>query len=162
MPVGATRNSSASAARWVTSTVVTLLRKVTEPRPPKTVICWMLMGFANLMMLPLRVEYLANEKYHPGQVLSVGMIALLTGVIPNLARLVLSPVWGHLFDRVNFFALRATLNVGFAIGILAFFTTNSYWGLIAGAVVTAVPVLIRYIFLQRYIIQNFAMTGLKG
>jgi MFS family permease len=100
-----------------------------------TLICWMLMGFANLMMLPLRIEYLANEKYHPGQVLSVKMIALLTGVIPNLARLVLSPVWGHLFDRVNFFALRATLNVGFAIGILAFFTTNSFWGLIAGAVV---------------------------
>lgn len=25
-----------------------------------TLICWMLMGFANLMMLPMRVEYLAN------------------------------------------------------------------------------------------------------
>ncbi len=100
-----------------------------------TLICWMLMGFANLMMLPLRIEYLANEKYHPGQILSVGMIALLTGVIPNLARLVLSPVWGHLFDRVNFFALRAALNVGFAIGILAFFTSNSFWGLVVGAVV---------------------------
>ena len=100
-----------------------------------TLICWMLMGFANLMMLPLRVEYLANEKYHPGRVLDVGMIALLTGVIPNLARLVLSPVWGYLFDRVNFFALRATLNLGFAIGILAFFTSDALWGLIAGAIV---------------------------
>ena len=28
----------------------------------RTLICWMLMGFANLMMLPLRVEYLANPK----------------------------------------------------------------------------------------------------
>lgn len=100
-----------------------------------TLICWMLMGFGNLMMLPLRVEYLANEKYHPGRVLDVGMIALLTGVIPNLARLVLSPVWGHLFDRVNFFALRVTLNVGFAVGILAFFTSGSFWGLIAGSIV---------------------------
>jgi MFS family permease len=100
-----------------------------------TLICWMLMGFGNLMMLPLRIEYLANEKYHPGQILSVDMIALLTGVIPNLARLVLSPVWGYLFDRVNFFALRVTLNLGFAIGILAFFTSGSFWGLIAGGVV---------------------------
>ena len=82
----------------------------------RTLICWMLMGFANLMMLPLRVEYLANPKY--GQAVSIGTIALLTGVIPNLARLVLSPVWGHLFDRMNFFALRITLNIGFAIGIL--------------------------------------------
>jgi MFS family permease len=100
-----------------------------------TLICWMLMGFANLMMLPLRIEYLANEKYHPGRILSVGMIAMLTGVIPNLARLVLSPVWGYLFDHVNFFALRATLNVGFAIGILTFFTSDAHWGLVAGAVV---------------------------
>lgn len=99
----------------------------------RTLICWMLMGFANLMMLPLRVEYLANPKYN--QAVTVGTIALLTGVIPNVARLILSPVWGYLFDHMNFFALRVTLNIGFAIGILAFFTTNSLPGLIAGAVV---------------------------
>jgi len=101
----------------------------------RTLVCWMLMGFANLMMLPMRIEYLANEKYHPGRVLTVSTIALLTGVIPNLARLVLSPIWGHLFDRMNFFALRVTLNTGFAIGILAFFTTDSLWGLVAGSIV---------------------------
>jgi MFS family permease len=95
----------------------------------------MLMGFANLMMLPLRVEYLANEKYHPGHAVSVGTIALLTGVLPNLARLALSPVWGHLFDRMNFFALRVTLNIGFAIGILAFFVGESPLSLAIGAVV---------------------------
>ena len=99
----------------------------------RTLICWMLMGFANLMMLPLRVEYLANPKYNLA--VTVGTIALLTGVIPNAARLVLSPVWGYLFDHMNFFTLRVTLNVGFAIGILAFFTTNSFSGLIAGAIV---------------------------
>ena len=67
--------------------------------------------------------------------MSVGTIALLTGVIPNLARLVLSPVWGHLFDHMNFFTLRITLNLGFAIGILTFFTTGSTMGLVAGAIV---------------------------
>jgi multiple sugar transport system permease protein len=40
--------------------------------------------------------------------------------------------------------------------------TFDYGKLMAGAVVTAVPVLVLYIFLQRYIIQNVAMTGLKG
>lgn len=99
----------------------------------RTLICWMLMGFANLMMLPLRVEYLANPKYN--QAVTVGMIALLTGVIPNLARLVLSPVWGYLFDHMNFFALRVTLNIGFAIGIFTFFTSNSFAGLVTGAIV---------------------------
>jgi MFS family permease len=99
----------------------------------RTLICWMLMGFANLMMLPLRVEYLANPKYNLA--VGIGAIALLTGVIPNVARLVLSPVWGYLFDHMNFFALRVTLNIGFAVGILAFFTTNSWTGLVLGAVV---------------------------
>lgn len=104
-----------------------------DPLFRRTLICWMLMGFANLMMLPLRVEYLANPKY--GHLLSAGVIALLTGVIPNLARLVLSPVWGHLFDRMNFFALRVTLNCGFAVGILTFFTSDSMTGMVLGAIV---------------------------
>ncbi len=99
----------------------------------RTLICWMFMGFANLMMLPLRIEYLASPRY--GMHLEIGTIALLTGVIPNLARLLLSPVWGHLFDRMNFFVLRVTLNAGFAIGILTFFVSNSFWGLVAGAVI---------------------------
>jgi MFS family permease len=99
----------------------------------RTLICWMFMGFANLMMLPLRVEYLASPRY--GLNLTVGMIALLTGVIPNVARLILSPMWGHLFDRMNFFALRVTLNAGFAIGILTFFVSDSFWGLVVGAII---------------------------
>jgi hypothetical protein len=99
----------------------------------RTLICWMFMGFANLMMLPLRVEYLANPKYNLQ--LTVGMIALLTSVIPNLARLVLSPVWGWLFDHMNFFALRVTLNLGFAVGILTFFMSHTLPGMILGAVI---------------------------
>ncbi len=110
------------------------LRYVREDRLfRQTLICWMLLGFGNLMMMPLRVEYLANPKYH--LMLSVGMIALLTGVIPNLARLALNPVWGHLFDHMNFFALRVTLNMGFAIGILTFFMSNNLAGMIGGALV---------------------------
>jgi MFS family permease len=113
------------------------LRFVREDRLfRRTLICWMLMGFANLMMLPLRVEYLANPKYR--QAASVGMIALLTGVIPNLVRLVLSPVWGYLFDHMNFFTLRVILNLGFAVGILTFFLSDSVAGLVAGAMVYGV------------------------
>ena len=99
----------------------------------RTLICWMLMGFGNLMMLPLRVEYLANPRYDLA--LDAGRVALLTTVVPNLARLVLNPLWGHLFDRMNFFALRVMLNVGFAIGILTFFVSHSFTGLVVGAVV---------------------------
>jgi hypothetical protein len=102
----------------------------------QVLIAWMLMGFANLMMLPMRVEYLANPKY--GLAWSAAEIAFLVGVVPNSARLLLSPLWGWLFDRMNFFVLRVTLNVGFAIGILAFFTSNSLTGLLLGALVHGV------------------------
>ena len=99
----------------------------------RTLIVWMLMGFANLMMLPLRIEYLGNPRY--GLNLSSWNIALLTVFVPNVARLLLSPVWGWLFDRMNFFALRATLNAGFGFGILAFFMSDSTAGLYGGAVI---------------------------
>jgi hypothetical protein len=109
-----------------------------------TLISWMFLGFGNLMMVPLRVEYLANTaKYGitlQGAALSAGAIALLTSVLPNLARLLLNPLWGWLFDRMNFFVMRITLNLGFILGILSFFTTGSYLGLIAGALFYGVSI----------------------
>lgn len=109
------------------------LRYVREDRLFRiTLICWMLMGFANLMMVPMRVEYLANPRY--GLNLSPRVIALVVGVFPNLVRLVMSPLWGYMFDRMNFFALRVVLNLGFAVGIMTFFMSSSLPGLIGGAV----------------------------
>ncbi len=109
----------------------------------RTLIAWMFLGFGNLMMAPLRVEYLANPKYGVsinGAPLTVGAIALLTGVLPNLARLIMNPVWGRLFDRMNFFVLRIALNLGFMLGIVAFFTTGSLLGLVTGALLYGVSV----------------------
>ena len=102
----------------------------------RTLISWMILGFANLMMLPLRVEYLANAAH--GLVLSVVAVTLFSEVLPNAARLCMSPVWGWLFDHMNFFALRAILNLGFAIGIVTFFVGESTVGLVVGALVYGV------------------------
>ncbi len=104
-----------------------------DPLLRRTLTCWMLMGFANLMMIPMRVEMLANPKY--GIAMSVGEIAFLTGVVPNAARLVLSPAWGWLFDRVNFFVLRIIVNFGFALGILTFFTGTDFNSLVIGSII---------------------------
>jgi MFS family permease len=104
----------------------------------RTLVMWMLMGFANLMILPLRVEYLANPTHGltwGGQPLTTAQIALLVGVIPNLARLVMSPIWGWLFDRMNFFMLRIVLNTGFALGMLSFFGGDHLGWLITGAII---------------------------
>lgn len=104
----------------------------TDPVFRMTLICWMIMGFGNLMMIPLRVEYLANPEH--GLALSEGAVALLVSVIPSLVRLVCSPIWGALFDRVNFFGLRVLVNAGFATGIAAFFFSDSPLGLVLGSV----------------------------
>jgi MFS family permease len=107
----------------------------------RTLVMWMLMGFANLMIIPLRVEYLANPRHGVtwnGAALTVAQIALLVGVIPNLARLVMSPVWGWLFDRMNFFVLRIVLNLGFALGMLSFFGGNHLAWLVTGAIIYGV------------------------
>jgi len=104
----------------------------------QTIISWIFLGFATLMMAPLRIEYLANPRYGVrvhGKLLTAGMIALFTGVIPNAVRLFLNPFWGWLFDRMNFFVLRITLNIGFVLGILSFFTMGSLAGLVLGAIV---------------------------
>lgn len=101
-----------------------------------TLIAWMFLGLGNLMMGPLRVEYLANPHYGftwRGAALTSGAIAVLTSVLPNMARFLLNPLWGWLFDRMNFFVMRITLNVGFMIGILSFFTSGSLAGMVAGA-----------------------------
>ncbi len=97
-----------------------------------TLISWMLLGFANLMTLPLRVEYLGNPRY--GLTLSPAEVALYVGVIPSAARLVLSPVWGIIFDHLNFSSTRVCINLCFAVGVFSFFVPDSPWALIIGAI----------------------------
>jgi MFS family permease len=102
-----------------------------------TLVSWMFLGFATLMMLPLRIEYLANPEHgvtlHGAQ-LTAANIALLTGVIPNIARLLVNPLWGWLFDRMNFFVLRITLNLGFALGAISFFVGGTMPWLVLAAI----------------------------
>ncbi len=97
-----------------------------------TLVSWMLMGFANLAMLALRVEYLAAEEY--GLELKATAVAMLTTIVPNAARLLFTRVWGRLFDSMNFFTLRILLNAGYMLGILSFFTGSGSWGLYTGAI----------------------------
>jgi hypothetical protein len=91
---------------------------------------WMLMGFGNLLMLPLRVEFLANPRY--GIELSPPMIALVVTMIPSLTNLVFARFWGRLFDRMNFFLLRIVLNAFFVAAITSFFIYGGMVGFVLG------------------------------
>lgn len=94
----------------------------------ETTIAWNLLGFGNLMMVPLRVEYLANGQY--GLHLSEVDVAMLASTIPNVAKMLTTGMWGRLFDTMNFFSLRMVLNLSFVLGTLSFFATGS-WTLLA-------------------------------
>jgi len=96
------------------------------------IIVWMLMGFGNLMMVPLRVKYLVEPRF--GFAYTEAQAALLIGVVPSVMIFALTWWWGKLFDRVNFFVLRAALNTTFLLSNLFFFLVGSYWGFLVGMV----------------------------
>jgi MFS family permease len=162
LAVGRLLDVNLGAWRWVVvATVVAIVlmalamwQMTTEPLPPttrderawkrrldllrtdrlvrNTLNVWMLAGFANLMMIPLRVEYLGSGDY--GVVLSPGRITLLTIVIPSVVRLLTAPLFGWVFDRMPFFVARVLVNVLFAASIAIFFMGSSWTGLVVGSV----------------------------
>ncbi len=103
-----------------------------------TLAAWMLMGFGNLMLLPLRVEYLAQPKY--GIEADAATITLLTVAIPSVVRLLVTTPFGRLFDQMSFFAARIMVNLLFAAYIVAFFTGSSTAALWAGAIMLGIAV----------------------
>ena len=87
------------------------------------IMAWFLLGFGNLMMIPLRVEYIANPIY--GINASNEMVAIITIVIPSIAAILSTRVWGVLFDRIHFAVWRNGVNVCFVVSILIFFNTHA-------------------------------------
>jgi MFS family permease len=99
----------------------------------ETTVAWTLLGFGVLMTVPLRLEYVANARY--GLALSEAEIAFLLSIVPNVARLVSAPIWGRIFDRMDFFKLRIVLNWTFVLGTVGFFATESWVAMLISAAV---------------------------
>ncbi len=97
-----------------------------------TLICWMLIGSANLITAPLRIEYLANPQYNLN--FTEGQIALFISIIPNATKLILTPIWGWLFDKISFFMIRFLANIALMIGIAGFFMSGSPSGFFITAI----------------------------
>ena len=86
---------------------------------------WMLLGFGNLITMPIRIEYLANPDF--GINADNTTIAFLMLVVPAIARISSTYLWGRLFDHLNLISIRNLLNLCFLLSIgLFFFTTNIY------------------------------------
>ena len=94
-----------------------------EDRPfGYVLLTWFIMGFANLWVLPLRVDYVTNPEY--GIEGSALLVTLLITIIPDGMRALSIPFMARLFDRVNFIILRMALNLVFGVGIALFFFTK--------------------------------------
>lgn len=101
-----------------------------------TLTAWMLMGFGNLMLYPLRVEYLGNSRY--GISADAAKIVVLTVVVPSVVRLLVMPLFGQVFDRLSFFSSRILVNIVFALYVAAFFTGTSDTSLMIGSVLLGI------------------------
>ncbi|HSH08884.1 MAG TPA: MFS transporter [Oceanipulchritudo sp.] len=86
---------------------------------------WMLMGLGSLMMIPIRVEYLANPLY--GINASNAQISALLISTVHGFRLLSTKFWGALFDKVNVVTLRMMINLVFTLSIVLFFFTSNLW-----------------------------------
>jgi predicted MFS family arabinose efflux permease len=115
---------SAARRRWNLVRDDAILRNV--------LVSWMFMGVGNLMTIPLRVEYLSKTSY--GISANAAKIALLTVTVPAVVRLFLTPGFGWIFDRVDFFTVRILVNLAFAVSIASFFAGTSDASLYFGAV----------------------------
>ncbi len=96
----------------------------------KLLISWMVLGFGNMLSYSLFVEYITNEQY--GFSLNEGEVSFITTVIPESVFLIFVLVWGRFFDRMNFYFLRAILNLIFAAGILCYYLGDGMWALYLG------------------------------
>ncbi len=94
-------------------------------------IAWMLMGMGNLMLMPIRVEYLANPIY--GVNLSNTEISMLLVSTVMIFRLLSTRIWGLLFDRTNLITTRILLNFCFILSIAVFFNSTHIFFLGVGA-----------------------------
>ncbi len=84
---------------------------------------WMLLGFGNLITVPIRIEYLANPDY--GINLSNDEVLMLTFIVPTALRILSARGWGILFDRMNFVWWRILVNTCFIASYLLFFNFTS-------------------------------------
>jgi MFS family permease len=92
---------------------------------------WMIMGFGNLAVMPLRVEYVGNPEW--GLNYENWKIVLLVTAVPEIFRFLSVRFWGRWFDRSNFIALRIVLNLLFAANIFLFFSPN-FWMQVAASI----------------------------
>lgn len=87
------------------------------------VLGYFILGIGNAMVIPIRIEYMANVEYEINA--SNSAITIINVVIPGLSIVLSTKVWGLIFDKINFITTRLLINTCFILSYLAFFATKS-------------------------------------
>ena len=96
-----------------------------------TVGAWFLFGLGSLLVAPLRILFLTEPRY--GFDLPAVQVAFIAGTVPDIMRLLFTPIWANLFDRFNFITVRVGLNLFSVLGIVLFFQLHSVPAAIVGS-----------------------------
>lgn len=95
------------------------------------IISWLFLGLGNLMAMALFVEFISNPRY--GHAYSPNLVAQITTIIPEAVFMLTVFAWGVLFDKLNFYLLRALINIVFAVAVIMYFLSGGeYWWLMIG------------------------------
>lgn len=92
-------------------------------------ILWSLIEFGNYMMIPTRMELVANEQYQVN--LSNTQITWLLAIVPLGFSLTTSRSWGRLFDSFRAETIQSAMGVFLVFSILSFFTATNFWWMLA-------------------------------
>lgn len=113
--------------------------------------------------LPRELEEAARiDGAGPWTIFSRVMLPLSSGALATLGVLEFMRSWNDFLWPLLIMQDRTMQTLPAGLATLQGQYTFDYGKLMAGATVTAVPVLVIYLFLQRYIVKSVAMTGLKG
>jgi multiple sugar transport system permease protein len=90
------------------------------------------------------------------------VLPLTKGALATLAVITFLASWNDFLWALLVLKDRAVQTLQPGLRTLQGAYTSEYGLMMAGAVIVAVPVLLIYVFLQRYVVQSVATTGLKG
>jgi len=93
---------------------------------------WFIFGFGIFMMSPLKILYLTEARY--GRVYSTATVAFIIGFLPEIFRMLTTPIWARLFDRHHFVGIRMGINLILLASMIAFFVGRTMPWLVTAAV----------------------------
>ena len=99
----------------------------------RVILGWALFGLGMAIIGPLRVLYLSEDQF--GLSLPAASVALIVGTVPDITRILLTPLWGYLFDRYNLMAVRVAINLTAVVGIGLYFLVSTPAALFLAAVI---------------------------